>query len=275
LSVIFIFGIGPFPALGVRAVAVAMTVSIITELFILLIATYFFRYPPAGKIREMLSFTAVFAGRYFRIALPVVINYSALALGISNKYLIMARHGTESVAAYNIAGTIFNLTWVVFTGLSSGIGVLVGKKIGEGDWQEARNHIYKITRFMPLLSVVIIALMLPLSRIMFLVLAVSPEVIKTAAMMVTMYCIFYPFMAFNISVIIGACRSGGDTVYSALNDLLPLWLVSLPLGVLACFVFRLPAHVIMFFMITEEIFKTIIGMFRLKSGKWLRSIVSN
>ena len=84
--------------------------------------------------------------------------------------------------------------------------------------------------------------------------------------------VMYPFRAFNMLIIVGVCRSGGDTIFASIIDNGWMWLIAIPLGCLATFVWRQPAWVILFCLESEQVLKTICGLWRVKSGKWLHNI---
>lgn len=82
----------------------------------------------------------------------------------------------------------------------------------------------------------------------------------------------YPFRAFNMSMIIGVCRAGGDTVFSVIYDILFMWAVTLPLAAAASFIFNAPVWFIYLCIAMEDPLKMIFGLARLRSGKWLRNV---
>lgn len=83
LNYLLIFGIGFFPAMGVQGAAVATVVSRTIELIILMGIGYKKKYEAAANLREILSFDTGFAGRYMRVALPVIFNETFWGLGIT------------------------------------------------------------------------------------------------------------------------------------------------------------------------------------------------
>jgi len=273
LSYLFMFGIGPIPAMGINGIALASIFQIFMELVINLSMTFILRYPPAAKFKEYFSFDRMFMRRYIGIAMPVIVNFCLWVFGSSIKVFIMARSSTEAIASYNLTNTIFGLTWVVFVGLGNGTGILIGKKIGEGNELEARSHASKIVRFMPLMSLCMICILLILSNILLRFMDVNPEIVPIVSRMIIVLCAVYPLMAFNQAMIGGICRSGGDTFFSMLNDLTPGWTIVYPLGLAACFIFHLPAHLLMLCLMLEEPLKTLMGLLRFKSGKWLHYII--
>jgi Na+-driven multidrug efflux pump len=87
-------------------------------------------------------------------------------------------------------------------------------------------------------------------------------------------CCAYPFRAFNMAMVIGVCRAGGDTVFCIFYDIALMWIVALPLGAVAGFVFNAPVWVIYLCINTEEPVKMFLGLWRLKTGKWLHNVVN-
>ena len=90
-------------------------------------------------------------------------------------------------------------------------------------------------------------------------------------MMLVLMCM-YPFRAFNMLIIVGICRAGGDTIFASLIDNGWMWLIAIPLACLATFVWQSPAWTIMLCFETEQILKTMCGAWRVKSGKWLKNV---
>ena len=70
----------------------------------------------------------------------------------------------------------------------------------------------------------------------------------------------------------GVLRGGGDTKMLMLADNLFLWVVSIPLGMLAGFVFHFPAFWIYVCLKADQILKSVWCVFRLRSGKWMKKI---
>jgi putative MATE family efflux protein len=272
LNYLFIFGVGPFPAMGVRGAAIATVISRIAEMCILLGASYCKGYAPAGSLRELFDLNMTYIQRFIRIVLPVLINEIIWSSGISMQNLIFARTHTDAIAAFNIVGTVNQLTWVLFIGLGNGVAVLIGKKIGEGDERAAREYAARITLFSPMIAVGAGALLLGLSAFLPLVFNVNAGVIASARLMFIIISVMYPFRSFNMAMVIGICRAGGDTIFCMIYDVVFMWAFALPLAALAGFVFHAPVWVLFICVTSEECLKVILGIWRLRSGKWLRNV---
>ena len=261
--------------MGVRGAAIATVISRIAELIILVSMTYIKKYAPAGRLRELFSFDLIYAGRFFRIALPVIVNEMLWSLGVTCQNIIFARTSTEAIAAFNITSTIYMLTWVLFVGLGNSVAVMIGKKIGERDEQTARDYASRIIRFSPLMGIAAAVLLYPISLILPFIFNVNPETLLTASRLFIIFCCIYPFRAFNNTLIIGICRAGGDTLFCAIYESVTMWLFALPLAALAAFVLRAPVWLIFICMMSEHPVKAAIGFLRYRSGKWLHYVTES
>lgn len=272
LNYVFIFGLGPIPAMGVRGAAIATVIARFTEAAILLIVSYMRRYAFIGPLRDYAAFSLSFVQRFFRVTLPVMLNEVFWSLGISAQNIIFARTDTDAIAAFNITNTVSQLTWVFFIGLGNGAAVLIGKKIGEGNELEARDYAARLIRFAPLSAVGAAFVLIPLSQVLPFVFNVNEQVLRDVTLMLIILSCSYPFRAFNMSMIIGICRAGGDTVFSAIFDVAFMWVFSLPIAAVASFLFHTPVWLIYVCVCTEEPLKMLVNLWRFKSGKWLHNV---
>jgi putative MATE family efflux protein len=272
LNYMCIFGFGFIPAMGVRGAALATVAARFTEMAILVTVSYARKYALAGRAGDFLGFRAPFVRRFLRVTFPVILNELIWALGISAQNVIMARTHTDAIAAFNITNTVSQLTWVVFIGLGNGAAVLIGNKIGEGAEKTARDYASRLTLFAPLVAALAALVLIPLSRLLPFIFNVGDQVFAISSAMFILLSCSYPFRAFNMAMIIGVCRAGGDTVFGVLYDLIFMWLISLPLAAAGAFLFHAPVWVVYLLIIIEDPLKVILGLWRLKSGKWLNHV---
>ena len=258
--------------LGVKGAAIATIISRIIELVILATWSYSHKYEICGKLKELLGFNRYFIVKFLKIAFPVIINETFWGLGTSVYNAIFAHAGTNAFTAYSITGTFSQLTWVFCMGFGNGIGVLIGKRIGEKKIEEAKTYAKRSMWFMPLIGAVVGVFLVPLSKLLPVFFNVDQEIIKTATAILMILIFVYPFNSFCMNWIVGVCRAGGDTVFSAVAEIVVLWCVAIPLGYVAAFVLHLPAPMIYLFFCSESIVKAIIGAIRVLSGKWLHEV---
>ena len=85
----------------------------------------------------------------------------------------------------------------------------------------------------------------------------------------------YPFKAFNMCMVVGVCRSGGDTVFAAFCDVAAMWLVAIPLGAFAAFHLHAVPWIIYCCVLCDEFIKAGFGYWRLRSRKWLHNVTDS
>jgi len=234
--------------------------------------SYAKKYVPAGSLKELFNFNLYFVRQFSRITVPVVINEMFWSLGITLQSVIFGRTSTEAVAAFNIMSTSTMITWVILLGMGSSVGVMIGKKIGEGNEQIARDYASRIVRFIPLIAVGAVLIHIPIFLLLPFIFNVRPETLSLVFQMFVILSFSYPFRAFNVSMVVGVCRAGGDTVFCAFYDVALMWLITLPVMAIAGFALGAPVWVIYLFIGVEAPFKMLLGIWRFKSGKWLRNV---
>ena len=273
LNYLLIFGIGFFPSLGIVGAAIATCVSRIVECFILFIVAYSKKYEVASSVKNLFSFTFFEVRKFIKIAFPVIINEAIWGLGTSMHSLIMGRTSTEAISAFNITGTISQITWVFFIGVGNAAGIIIGKKIGEGNETEARKYANTLSWFMPVMAIFIGLLLIPISKFLPFMFNVEANILVQAKMMLMILMCCYPLNAFNMCWVVGICRAGGDTVFAAIIDVCFMWIIAIPLAACVAYFTNVQPYIIYICLLSEQIFKAIVGFYRIKSGKWLHNVV--
>ena len=273
LNYLLFFGIGFFPSLGIVGAAIATCISRIVECFILFIVAYSKKYEVASSIKNLFSFTLFEVRKFIKIAFPVIINEAIWGLGTSMHSLIMGRTSTEAISAFNITGTISQITWVFFIGVGNAAGIIIGKKIGEGNETEARKYANNLSWFMPVMAIFIGLLLIPISKFLPFMFNVEANILVQAKMMLMILMCCYPLNAFNMCWVVGICRAGGDTVFAAIIDVCFMWIIAIPLAACVAYFTNVQPYIIYICLLSEQIFKAIVGFYRIKSGKWLHNVV--
>lgn len=273
LNYMLIFGIGFFPSLGIVGAAIATCISRIVECFILFIVAYSKKYEVASSVKNLFSFTLFEVRKFIKIAFPVIINEAIWGLGTSMHSLIMGRTSTEAISAFNITGTISQITWVFFIGVGNAAGIIIGKKIGEGNETEARKYANTLSWFMPVMAIFIGLLLIPISKFLPFMFNVEANILVQAKMMLMILMCCYPLNAFNMCWVVGICRAGGDTVFAAIIDVCFMWIIAIPLAACVAYFTNVQPYIIYICLLSEQIFKAIVGFYRIKSGKWLHNVV--
>lgn len=270
---ILIFGKLGFPAMGVEGAAIATVIARALELVLVLFVVYRHDMPVAARLKDMVDISASFARKFFDTTLPVIFNEGLWALGVSAYSVIFARMGTGVVAAVNIAGTVERMAMVFFIGMSHACAFMVGNAIGAGDEEKAVAYAKKLAVFGPATAVLGGLIVIGSSSQILSLFKVSDVVYGDARKVLIAAALVMPVRTFNWINIVGVLRGGGDTRFSLKIDASAVWCIGVPVGYITGLVLGLPiAFVYPIVIFSEQIFKGVLGVKRLMSGKWINNL---
>ena len=78
--------------------------------------------------------------------------------------------------------------------------------------------------------------------------------------------------AVNTTLVVGVFRSGGDTRFGLILDMSTMWGCSILFGFLAAFVFHWSVPVVYMILMSDEIIKIPITLYRYRGYKWLKDV---
>lgn len=272
LNAIFIFGLLGFPAMGVKGAALGTLISRCVELLLVIGYAKIYNKDIKFRFRYFLHTDKVFVRDFLKYAMPVIINEVLWGMGVAANTAILGHMGSAAVAANSVAQVARQLATVVAFGLSSATAIYLGKTIGEKKLEHAKVY----ARHFWILSVV----MGTIGGL--LILAVSPFIgealtLSSAAkdylrLMFFVMSYFVVAQSFNTTMIVGTFRSGGDTRFALLIDVVAMWGGSILFGWLAAFVFKLSVPVVYIILMSDELIKVPISWLRYRSYKWLKDV---
>lgn len=270
-----IFGRFGLPELGIVGAAIATVIARIIECVVLLSLTYRWRLPPALVPADLRGITRAFIATFAITTVPVILNELIWALGTNVYAAIYARIGTDSVAAVNIASTIEAVALVPLFGIGNACAIILGNLIGGDDSDLARNYSRKFIALAIALGLSLGTLIFGASRFIPDVYNISAETARYARGVMTIMALALWLKSANLVIIVGILRSGGDTRFSLAIDTGPMWLLGIPLALLGAFVLQLPVYaVVLMVILGDELTKFLLGMQRVRSGLWLRNVVT-
>ncbi len=272
LNYALIFGKLGFPHLGITGAALATTGARILETVILVSLIYLDRSPVAATLKEMKGLTRIFLKKYFWRVSPVILNEIGWSMGVTMFTVIYARMGTSVLAAYNITDTFARLAFVLFFGSANASAIVLGNMIGEGRQLEAAGHGRFLLLTVPLATTLITALVMIASPWIPLAFNVAPDVRTYIREFLVVLAVFLLFKTSNMHIIVGILRSGGDTHYCMTIELLPLWLISIPLVAVSGLILGLHPALVYTLSMSEEVIKYAISLKRIFSGRWIHDL---
>jgi len=272
LSYSLIFGKFGLPELGILGAAIAAVIARALECISLLIMIYVRKSPVAATLGELFDFNLTFVRRVIPPMLPVIVNELFWSLGITTYNAIYGHMGTASIATINIVGSIEQVAFVIFIGISNATSVLVGNRIGAGKEDEAFLYTGR-SLGLGIVGGILMGLLLQLLKAPILTLYhVSPDVLHNADQVMNVVSVFLWVRVNNMTIVIGILRAGGDTKFSMFLDGFIIWLVGVPLAALGAFMFHFPVYFVYLCAMSEEATKWILGINRWRSRKWINNL---
>lgn len=274
VSLILIFGWGPFPAFGVAGAGLSLAVARFVETTGIIVSSQVLRLPNHG-LRRLFRFDRRFLGRYLVVSLPVVVNEVLWSIGISAIKAIYGWMGSTELASVAVVETFSQLMFIVFFGTGNGAAVIIGQAVGRGDREEAHRLARNVALFAPFMGVcagVVLALASPFLPLLF---HVSPDVRLLSTQLLLVVAVLLPGRAFYHDMLVGVLRGGGDTNFTLFMDQLGIWAWALPLGSLMAFVLHWPFLLVYFLISIEEPLKSLLALVRMHSGKWIHEVTKH
>lgn len=275
MSYVLIFGKFGAPRLEVAGAALGSVLGVLAELAILLTVGLQKKYIALSGLKTLRQLSRKFVARFLKVVLPVVGNEMLWALGVvayAATYGNMA-HPAVATSAVNIYNNVEQLASVILRGTTQAAAIMIGMSIGAGREADARREAKRLL----LLNVAVAALtavpILLFGSKITLLFHVGEETKLSAERLIRFFAFSLPLIAANSALIVGIFRPGGDSTFSMLLDILPMWLIGVPLAFLAALVFRWPVEYVYLVTVTEYAVKVGFGVWRLMSGKWVHNLV--
>ncbi len=271
---LLIFGIGPFPALGVVGAAWGTVIARILELSIVIIWSHAntAKAPYFKGLYRSPRIPLAMVGQITVKTLPLMVNELLWSSGMTVLNQCYSTRGLVAVAAVNIAVTIANVFNIVYMSMGSAVAIIVGNQLGAGQIEEAKDTDRKIIAFSCVLCAGIGGAMAAFAPLFTSVYNVTDDVKTLAAVMIVVYAAMMPFSSFAHNCYF-TLRSGGQTFITFLFDSAFVWAISVPTGLILSRLTNLDIIPLFIICMSLELFKCVIGFFMLKSGKWAKKLV--
>lgn len=270
---ILIFGKFGAPRMGVAGAALATLISRIVEATVILGYLFVFDKRICFRLSDICMKTRSLWKEYIRISIPVLVSDGILALGNNAVAMVIGHLSAAYVAANAVTTVTQQLSTVVIQGVSQAGAIIISKTLGTGDreraMKEGRRFLFLGLILGLISSTIILVIKNPIIRAYD---NLSDETIAIANQLMIGLCLIIVFQATNSIMTKGVLRGGGDTLMLMVTDNIFLWVCSIPLGILAGFVFKWEPFWIYFFLRFDQIIKTVWCVLRLRSGKWLKKI---
>lgn len=269
---IFIFGKLGAPRLEIIGAAIGTLIARVSEAAV--ISVYFlvkdkkigyqfkdFFQDCSGDIRIFMYYS-----------MPVIISDLMLTLGNNMASIVMGHIGTAFVTANAITNVVVQISTVFIQGVSSSSAVIVGNTLGTGDKKKAYEQGVTFLMLGVIIGIAGGVLIVAGSPFMLMIYNITEETKAVTMQLMMAIALIVVFQTIGNLMTKGVLRGGGDTRFLMVADVLFLWILSVPLGAMAAFVWGLSPFWIYVCLKCDRIVKSILCIGRFRSKKWLKSI---
>jgi len=259
--------------MGVEGAAIATVIARAVETVAQLFLVRALKMPIAGRLRGYLPTDLAFVKKGLSLTIPVVVNEFAWAFGVSMYNAAYKFCGTEAQAALQITNTIQNLFWVVGMGIGAASGIILSNELGAGARDKAIRYSRMILITVTIAGVAMGSLLLVFAPFLVGIFNVSDTVIAYSYKIIYVVAVGMIIKLINFTAIVGVLRSGGDTMFCMILDLISVYLVGIPCAFLGAYVLNLPIYWVLAMVHSEEVIKLITSVPRALKNGWAKTLV--
>jgi putative MATE family efflux protein len=262
----FIFGLGPFPQMGVTGAAVATSIgrgiAVLLQFYLL-----FF-----GKKRIQLTL------KHISVNLKVMLKLLRLSFGTIGQNLIstsswvalvriISIFGSDVVAGYTIAIRIIGFVILPSWGISNATSTLVGQNLGAKKPERAERAVW-ITGWVNMILLGTIGLILVLFPEMFIRIFIDDENVIAPGVL-GLRIISIGFISYGLGmVLVNSFNGAGDTTTPLTINVFAFWLIEIPLAWFLAIHAGLNEKGVFISIVVAESIMTLTAWLVFRRGRW-------
>jgi len=261
-----IFGLGPFPRLGVTGAAAATltgrSIGVVYQFFQLLRGSQHLRVLPR-HIRLNLGVML----RLLRVSLTGILQFAIAHTSWIALVRIVSIFGSAAIAGYTIAIRIVIFAILPSWGLSNAAATLVGQNLGARQPDRAESSVWRTglynMLFLGSVGVSFVLFAKPIIRLF----THDPTVVPLGAACLRI--LSYGNIAYAYGmVILQAFNGAGDTVTPTIVNFFGYWMLEIPLAYLLSISLGLHASGVYLSILIAEAFIAAVSMLLFRRGRW-------
>ena len=261
-----IFGLGPFPEMGVTGAAVATTigrgVGVLYQLYYLLNAGGRLAF----ALRHLKPVPALL-GRLVVISAGGIGQFLVATTSWIGIMRIVAFYGSAPIAAYTIAFRVIEFVLLPAWGLGNAAATMVGQNLGAGLPDRAAASAWKAGRYnLVFMTVVGIVTFIFAPQITALF-SSDPDVLRYGTSCLRILGVGYPAYALGM-VMSQAINGAGDTMTPTILNLVAFWIVQIPFAYWLAETVALGPNGVFTAIVVGESLLTILAVVVFRRGRW-------
>ncbi len=202
-----------------------------------------------------------------KIGLPAALGQSLSSLGFAVIQGVINFFGPAVIAAVGVGNRVQSIFNMPGQGISQGVAIMVGKKLGEEEPKEAEEVVRIGLWLIGIFIAIGMTLVLIYGRYIIIFFVNDPEVIAYGLEMFRFTTISVFFFSLY-TVALGAFQGGGRTRSIMTLNLVRLWGLRVPLSYILPLVFNMGTNGIWIGMLASNVLTTIWAFILYKRGSW-------
>ncbi len=272
LNYVLIFGKLGFMPMGIKGAAIATLVSQLLNLLFIFIGFVVCIRKNGDKPILSLHFRKITLRDYFIMIMPILVSEFLWSLGQNVESAVYGHLSTANLAAYTLTCPIQGLIVGALSGLSAAAGVMVGKRLGKKEYDNAYTESKKIMFAGLIGSLIVSTLLILLAGTYTRFYRVDNLVKELGKTLLIIFALYAPVKIENMILGGGIIRSGGNTRIIMIIDIIGTWCIGIPLCLIAAYVFHWGIVGVYTLLTTEEIFRLVVSLVIFKRRKWMISL---
>ena len=194
LDPLLIFGIGPFPALGVQGAALATVIGRAVSCILLAFSLFGKKNLVVLNLKAF-HYQGAFIRGIFAVGGPTVVGQLSNSLGLSLLFILLRPYGDMAKSAFTLGFTYQQVAILPIIGIAQGTLTMIGQNFGAGKIQRVKSIVEKSLVFC--MGVMCgFALVMILGRgSLVRVFSDLPDVIRIGRTMLMIFALGFPFLA--------------------------------------------------------------------------------
>ena len=261
-----IFGLGPFPEMGVPGAAVATTIG--RSIGVVYQLNYLFR----GRGRLQFKF------RHLALVRKLIARVLIISAGGIGQFLIttaswvalmriVAYYGSAPIAAYTIALRMIEFAILPAWGLGNAAATLVGQNLGAGLPERAERSAWLAAKYNAVFMAVVGGLMLLMAPQITALFSGDPEVLRYGTSCLRILGIGFPMYAVGM-IMTQALNGASDTASPSALNFVSFWIVQIPLALWLARGFEFGPNGVFIAEVIAESLLTLLSIFVFRRGRW-------
>ena len=272
LNYLLIFGKLGLPALGVAGAAIATLISRICECGIIVVYVLLIDKKLKFSVRELFRTDRALLRDFLKYGTPVIAGQLVWAANMLSNSAIMGRQNVEGViTAVSIANTMNNLAYVVMNGMSGAVGIITGKTIGAGHEDKMREYARTVQIIFITLGILTGAMVQLLKMPFISLYNVSEAAVRQSVKLINVLSVTIIGTCYQAACLFGLVKSGGDISFVFKLDLIFVFIVVIPLALIATMLGLAP-WVVFACLKCDQILKCFVAIVKINSFNWMKNL---